>query len=94
VQEHFKGLYAAGYDPGNVLEACKAFNEELFGHFKYMNNYQYQKAIRQMNLTPYYDNGMMIMVEDEQYASPIAVVNYEFLRMLPHWNKSFFVTKK
>jgi len=70
----------AGYDPGNVLEACKAFNEELFGHFKYMNNYQYQKAIRQMNLTPYYDNGMMIMVENEQYASPIAVVNYEFFK--------------
>jgi len=43
-----------------------------------MNNYIYQKTILQMNLLPFQDSGVGIMLESAAYSSPISVIHYEF----------------
>jgi hypothetical protein len=82
-----KVFLPSGYDPGNILEACKPFSDKLFNHFKYMNNYIYQKTIMQMNLLPFLDNGVLLMVNSPAYSSPISVVNYEFYESKDGLNK-------
>lgn len=75
-----------GYDPVKLLQACTAFEEKLFSHFKYMNNYNYQKTIFLMNQELFFDSGTILLKENSQYSSPIAVVNYEFYTNLQTLN--------
>lgn len=67
-----------GYDPIKLLQACSPFEEQLFSHFKYMNNYNYQKTIFLMNLELFFDSGTILLKESNAYSSPIAVINFEF----------------
>ncbi|MBK7027873.1 MAG: acyl-CoA reductase [Bacteroidales bacterium] len=67
-----------GYNPQLILEACTSFSALLNDHHKYMNNYIYQKTILQMNLAYFYDNGTLIMVENDAFASPVSVVNFSY----------------
>ena len=46
-------------------------------HNKYTNNYQYQRTIHLMNQKHFYDNGAVLLIEDERLVSPIATVFYE-----------------
>jgi hypothetical protein len=68
----------ADFNPGIILENLEAFHDQLFRHHKYMNNYNYQKTIFQINLKHYYDNGTSLLQESSSYTSPISVVHYEF----------------
>ncbi len=52
-------------------------HKEIIHHNKYANNYDYNRAIYLMNLTQFKDNGIMLMKEDINLASPISVVYYE-----------------
>ena len=45
---------------------------------KYLNNYDYNKAVYLMSKFEILDNGFFILKEDEQYASPIATIFYEY----------------
>ncbi|HUH47402.1 MAG TPA: acyl-CoA reductase [Arenibacter sp.] len=53
-----------------------------FGHLidqhKYANNYDYNKAVYLMSRFNLLDNGFLMLKEDEQYASPIATLFYEY----------------
>lgn len=51
--------------------------EYLKNHFKYMNNYEYNKSVFLLNQDAHYDNGFVILKECEDLFSPIAVVYYE-----------------
>ena len=44
----------------------------------YMNNYNYYKAIYQLDGLKFYDGMFFILKEDESIGSPISVINYEF----------------
>ena len=46
-------------------------------HHKYFNNYEYNKSIYLVNKTPHLDNGFLLLKEDSQLVSPIAVLYYE-----------------
>ena len=46
-------------------------------HFKYHNNYDYNKSIYLINKNKHYDNGFLLVKEDPSLASPLAVVHYE-----------------
>ncbi|WP_276392432.1 acyl-CoA reductase [Eudoraea chungangensis] len=50
----------------------------LKNQHKYVNNYDYNKAVYLMSEFPFLDNGFFILKEDEAYASPIAVAFYEY----------------
>lgn len=50
----------------------------LKNQHKYVNNYDYNKAVYLMSEFPFLDNGFFILKEDGACASPIAVAFYEY----------------
>ncbi len=72
-----KLLLPAGYDFTSLLDVISK-QENVNDNHKYFNNYEYNKAIYLVNGTPHFDSGNLLLVEDEQIASPVSVVNYQF----------------
>jgi hypothetical protein len=66
-----------GYDFRNFFEAIE-FNATITQHHKYMNNYEYNRAIYLLKKINFFDNGFLIVKEDVSIPSPIAVVHYEY----------------
>ena len=52
-------------------------HQDVMHHNKYMNNYDYHKAIYLMGQHPLLDNGFILLKEDKAWASPIGVLFYE-----------------
>lgn len=65
-----------GYDFKDFFESIvnKGY---LIDHHKYANNYDYNKAVYLMSLFPVLDNNFVVLKEDENFSSPIAVIFYE-----------------
>lgn len=51
--------------------------QPVIHHFKYHNNYDYNKSIYLVNGVRHYDNGFLLVKEDPGLASPLAVIYYE-----------------
>ncbi|NPA44654.1 MAG: acyl-CoA reductase [Chlorobi bacterium] len=64
------------YDLDNIFRNSLK-HKEIINHNKYANNYDYNRAIYLMNLTEFKDNGIMLMKEDINMASPVSVVYFE-----------------
>jgi len=64
------------YDLVPLLRLWEKF-ADITNHNKYGNNYSYQLSIHLMNLKHFYDNGAVLLIEDEKLVSPISVVYYE-----------------
>ncbi|WP_367209540.1 acyl-CoA reductase [Sphingobacterium sp. R2] len=64
------------YPIAHFFEGIAAFNN-VTAHFKYTNNYDYNKSIYLINGDKHFDNGFLLLKEDEKTASPLAVVYYE-----------------
>ncbi len=47
-------------------------------HFKYNNNYDFNKSIYLINKNVHFDNGFLLLKEDDALASPLAVVHYAY----------------
>ncbi|MGO1243815.1 MAG: acyl-CoA reductase [Sphingobacterium sp.] len=63
--------------PINIFfEAIESF-KEVSNHFKYANNYDYNKSIYLINGETHYDNGFLLLKSDERNASPLAVIFYQ-----------------
>ncbi len=65
------------YDIPNLLDTLEIYNP-INEHFKYNNNYDFNKSIYLINKNKHYDNGFLLLKEDENLASPLAVVHYEY----------------
>ncbi|MDO4727847.1 MAG: acyl-CoA reductase [Bacteroidota bacterium] len=65
------------YDFTLFLEVMNKY-QELKNNQKYMNNYDYNKAVFLMSNFVFLDNGFMILKEDLNYNSPISCVFYEY----------------
>ncbi len=50
----------------------------ILDHDKYVNNYDYNKAVYMMNNIPMLENGFLVLKEDEQEASPVSFLFYEY----------------
>lgn len=74
-----------GYDPKRFMPSLEAY-AHLRNHHKYMNNYEYNRAILLINQTPHLDNGFLLVKEDEAIASPIAVLHYQYYPSLDWLN--------
>ena len=61
----------------DFLKAIEGFHF-LTSHHKYLNNYEYNKAIYLVNGETHLDNGFLLLKENEQLVSPIAVLYFEF----------------
>ncbi len=65
-----------GYEFNKLFEAWEAYNDIIHFH-KYANNYDYQKSILLVNKVPHFDNGFVLLTDNEQLVSPISVLYVE-----------------
>ncbi len=71
------------FDETNILKAVEQFNAVAM-HNKYMNNYEYNKSIYLVTQQKHLDNGFLLLKEDVDFKSPIAVVFYEKYSDIAH----------
>lgn len=71
-----KLYFPKGYDIANFYEGIESF-QPIINHFKYNNNYDYNKSIYLVNAAKHFDNGFLLLKEDEHLTSPLAVLFYE-----------------
>lgn len=64
------------YQYAHFFEGIECFHE-IANHFKYHNNYDYNKSIYLVNGDEHLDNGFLLLKKDERLASPLAVVYFE-----------------
>jgi hypothetical protein len=60
----------------DFLKAIEGFHF-LLSHHKYINNYEYNKAIYLVNGEEHLDNGFLLVKESNSLVSPISVLYYE-----------------
>src|SRR5690554_6778455 len=60
----------------DFLHAIEGFHF-LTSHHKYLNNYEYNKAVYLVNSEPHLDNGFLLMKESSLLVSPISVLYFE-----------------
>lgn len=64
------------YDFEKFFKAIFSWKEIIHNH-KYINNYDYNKAVYLMDSFPLLDNEFLLLKEDSGFSSPIAVLFYE-----------------
>lgn len=69
------------YDIKNFFEPVESF-KDITNHFKYNNNYDYNKSIYLVNLAEHFDNGFLLLREDKSMSSPLAVLYFERYKTL------------
>jgi len=65
-----------GYNFERFFEAITSW-QNLALNNKYANNYEYHKAIFQMNMVEYLDNGFLLLRSEESIGSPVSVLHYQ-----------------
>jgi hypothetical protein len=64
------------FKPDTFYEAIEGWNV-LSLHKKYLNNYEYSKAIYLVNAVPHFDNNFLLLREDDSLHSPLAVIHFK-----------------
>ncbi len=72
-----------GYDLNNFFNAIFPF-QEIINHNKYANNFDYNRAVYLMGKDKegLLENGFLFLVKSKEYASPVAVIFYEYYKDL------------
>lgn len=65
-----------GYKMEQFFEPIEKFSP-IINHFKYNNNYDYNKSVYLVNMVKHLDNGFLLVKEDDSFTSPLAVLFYE-----------------
>jgi len=65
-----------GYDPSVFFKGIAPFSD-IINHYKYANNYDYNKSIYLINGDQHFDNGFLLLKPDERSASPLGVLYLE-----------------
>jgi hypothetical protein len=76
-----KLLVPKGYNFNFFFESIEAY-QPIINHHKYNNNYDYNKSIYLVNRDKHFDNGFLLLKEDERLASPLAVLYYSYYKDL------------
>ena len=66
------------YDFVPFLHILTQESQPIALHHQFNNNLDYQKAVHLMNQIPYMDAGTFLLVENQNYASPIGMLYYEY----------------
>lgn len=66
-----------GYDFDKFFQAIYDFKDFIY-YDKYVNNYDYNKAVYLMSQFKLVENGFLMLKEDPSYASPIATLFFEY----------------
>lgn len=81
------------YDFKPFFKAMYNWKEIIHNH-KYINNYDYNKAVYLMDSFPLLDNEFMLLKEDTGFSSPISVVFYEKYASLENLKKELEINSK
>ena len=65
-----------GYSFDSFFGAIESFSS-IMEHNKYMNNYDYHRALFLLDGIPFLTNNFLIVRENEAYATPVSVLHYE-----------------
>jgi len=68
-------LVPKGYDFSTFFEGI-VHHGDVINHFKYGNNYDYNRTVYLMNLHPMLDNNFVLLYEHEELFSPLAMIYY------------------
>jgi len=60
-----------------ILEIFQEASKSLLMHNGYVNNYEYHRAIYALNRINYMDGNSFLLLQNQSFASPIAVIFYE-----------------
>ena len=66
-----------GYDLDILFNAFFSY-KEIINHNKYVNNFDYNKAVYLMSKEKFIENGFLILKEETKLGSPIGCLFYEF----------------
>lgn len=72
-----KLLVPKGYNFNFFFESIQSYYP-ILNHNKYNNNYDYNKSIYLVNMAKHLDNGFLLVKEDENWVSPLAVLYFEY----------------
>lgn len=77
-----------GYPIEKFFQPIQEQFNHVFNHFKYNNNYDYNKSIYLVNMVTHFDNGFVLLKEDKGLSSPLAVVFFEYYSSLGDLNET------
>lgn len=72
-----KVFFEQGFDLDRFFKGIYSYNS-VANMNKYVNNYEYHKALFLMNSEKFLDNGFLILRENKDDFSPIGVLHYEY----------------
>ncbi|GAB3922112.1 acyl-CoA reductase [Larkinella terrae] len=65
------------YDFVPFLKALEPLAFKFTSHHKFNNNYDYNKSINLINAVPHFDNGFLLVLENEGLVSPISTLYFQ-----------------
>jgi hypothetical protein len=65
------------YDFVPLLRTLESNVSTYLNNHKYQNNYDYNKSIYLINAVPHFDNGYLLLTENDGLVSPISVLYYQ-----------------
>ncbi|MEY4351356.1 MAG: hypothetical protein RL078_1433 [Bacteroidota bacterium] len=68
-------LLPSDFELNRIFEALLPLSDVVY-HKKYGNNYDYNKAIHLLNLSPILDNNFILLKESKELFSPLAMLHY------------------
>ena len=66
-----------GYNLDLIFNACYK-HKNVINHDKYVNNFDYNKAVYLMNKEKFIENGFIILKEDSKLGSPVGCLYYQY----------------
>ena len=72
-----KLMVPQGYTFNTFFESIAGYGDELNNHNKYLNNYDYYRAIYLLEQIPFLTNNFLHVKEDTSIASPVSVLHFE-----------------
>ncbi len=67
-------------------DAIEPMSAVYANHYKYFNNYEYNKSVYLVNRQPHYDNNFLITTQSQNLVSPISVLFYDTYETLEELN--------
>ncbi len=74
-------LVPEGFDFNPIINALQKY-AHFVNHFKFFNNYEYNKAVMLVNKVPHLDTGFLLLTENLSIHSPLAVVHYQYYKSI------------
>lgn len=75
-----------GYSFQHLLDTFEQY-AGIANHAKYFNNYEYNKALFLINQEAHYDNGFVLLHENDRFGSAVSVLHYQYYRSAENLEK-------